>query len=68
MESAHVTASIEGGGDPAGAIAAALKSRQPKLRYPVGIGVGTLATLRSFMPEGLFDRSFRKEFRLDGAR
>jgi NAD(P)-dependent dehydrogenase (short-subunit alcohol dehydrogenase family) len=68
---AYVNARIESGEDPArvaGVIAAALEARRPKLRYPVGKGTGTLATLRSFMPASLFDRSFRKEFRLDGAR
>ena len=69
--SAAINANIESGGDPAivaRAITAALSARRPKLRYPVGKGSGTLATLRSFMPAALFDRSFRKEFQLDGAR
>jgi NAD(P)-dependent dehydrogenase (short-subunit alcohol dehydrogenase family) len=68
---AHLNASVESGGDPthvADAIAAALETRRPKLRYPVGKGAGTLAALRSFVPAGLFDRSFRKELRLDRAR
>jgi len=68
---ASINSSIESGDDPAlvaRAITAALAAPRPKLRYPVGKGAGTLATLRSFMPAGLFDRSFRKEFRLDGAR
>jgi NAD(P)-dependent dehydrogenase (short-subunit alcohol dehydrogenase family) len=68
---AHLNASVESGGDPthvAGVIATALEARRPKLRYPVGKGAGTLAALRSFVPAGLFDRSLRKEFRLDGAR
>ena len=68
---ASINASIESGGDPAlvaRAITAALSAPRPKLRYPVGKGAGTLATLRSFMPAALFDRSLRKEFRLDGAR
>jgi NAD(P)-dependent dehydrogenase (short-subunit alcohol dehydrogenase family) len=68
---AHVNASIDGGEDPAlvaDAIAAALSAPRPKLRYPVGKGAGALATLRSFVPAGLFDRSLRKEFGLDGAR
>jgi NAD(P)-dependent dehydrogenase (short-subunit alcohol dehydrogenase family) len=68
---AHVNASIERGGDPAlvaRAITVALAAHRPKLRYPVGKGAATLATLRSFMPAGLFDRSFRKEFQLGGAR
>jgi NAD(P)-dependent dehydrogenase (short-subunit alcohol dehydrogenase family) len=67
---AHINSSIERGGDPsdvADAITAALKARRPKLRYPVGKGAGMLATLRSFMPTGPFDRALRKEFQLDGA-
>lgn len=67
---AGMNASIEGGDDPAlvaAAIVAALSAPRPKLRYPVGKGVRTLATLRSFLPAGLFDRSLRKELRLDGA-
>jgi NAD(P)-dependent dehydrogenase (short-subunit alcohol dehydrogenase family) len=68
---ARINASIETGGDPAlvaRAITAALSARRPKLRYPVGKGAGMLATLRRFVPAGLFDSSLRKEFRLDGAR
>src|SRR5437868_8650753 len=42
---------------------AALAAR-PKLRYPVGKGV-TLSRLRRFVPAGMFDRSFRKQFELD---
>ncbi len=64
------TRTLRAGGDPAlvaEAITAALSARRPKLRYPVGKGAGTLATLRSFVPAGLFDSSLRKEFRLDGA-
>jgi NAD(P)-dependent dehydrogenase (short-subunit alcohol dehydrogenase family) len=67
---ARLNENMESGGDPAlvaEAIAAALSARRPKLRYPVGKGAGTLATLRSFVPAGLFDSSLRKEFRLDGA-
>jgi len=68
--SGSINASIESGDDPtlvAVAIAAALAAPRPKLRYPVGKGAGTLATLRSWIPARLFDRSLRKEFRLDGA-
>jgi hypothetical protein len=36
----------------------------PRLRYPVGDGV-KLSRLRRFVPAGMFDRSFRKEFQLD---
>lgn len=65
---ASINASIEGGDDPAlvaKAVAAALRAERPKLRYPVGKGASTLAALRDLMPAGLFDRSFRKQFRLD---
>jgi NAD(P)-dependent dehydrogenase (short-subunit alcohol dehydrogenase family) len=68
---ARINENIEDGGDPAlvaEAITAALSARRPKLRYPVGKGAGMLAALRSFVPAGLFDRSLRKQFRLDGAR
>src|SRR5205814_8092106 len=43
---------------------AALAAR-PKLRYPVGKGVA-LSRLRRFVPAGMFDKSFRKQFQLDG--
>jgi NAD(P)-dependent dehydrogenase (short-subunit alcohol dehydrogenase family) len=36
----------------------------PRLRYPVGEGV-TLSRLRRFISVRMFDRSFRKRFRLD---
>jgi NAD(P)-dependent dehydrogenase (short-subunit alcohol dehydrogenase family) len=69
--SASVAASIEGAEDPAivaHAVWAALNDGSPKLRYPVGKGAGMLATLRRWMPASLFDRSLRKEFRVDAAR
>jgi NAD(P)-dependent dehydrogenase (short-subunit alcohol dehydrogenase family) len=65
---ASINASVEGGDDPAivaRTVAAALRAERPKLRYPVGKGASTLAALRDVMPAGLFDRSFRKQFRLD---
>jgi NAD(P)-dependent dehydrogenase (short-subunit alcohol dehydrogenase family) len=68
---AHINASIAGGEAPslaAEAIMRALRAPHPKLRYPVGKGAGALATLRSLMPAGLFDRSFRKQFHLDENR
>ena len=69
--SAGVAASVERGGDPAvvaNAVLAALSDWSPKLRYPVGKGAAMLATLRRWMPASLFDRSLRKEFRVDAAR
>ena len=42
----------------------ALTAESPCPRYPVGEGV-TLSRLRRFVPAGLFDRSFRKQFQLD---
>ena len=42
---------------------AALAAR-PKLRYPVGRGVA-LSRMRRFVPAGMFDKSFRKQFQLD---
>ena len=55
-------------GDPASSVAQAvfeaLTSRCPKLRYPVGKAV-TLSRLRRFVPSSAFDKSFRKQFKLD---
>jgi NAD(P)-dependent dehydrogenase (short-subunit alcohol dehydrogenase family) len=68
---AHINASIGSGEAPSlvsEAIAFALRAPRPRLRYQVGKGAGTLATLRSLMPASLFDRSFRKEFHLDESR
>lgn len=68
---AGILMNTESGDDPAliaAAVAQALSDRKPKLRYPVGKGAATLAKLRSFMPAGAFDSSFRREFKLDGAR
>src|SRR6266540_6688951 len=42
---------------------AALAAR-PKLRYAVGRGVA-LSRMRRFVPAGIFDKSFRKQFQLD---
>src|SRR5213595_2524515 len=59
---------IERGDDPrmvAEAVWNALTAKSPRLRYPVGKGVA-LSRLRRFVPAGMFDKSFRKQFRLDG--
>jgi NAD(P)-dependent dehydrogenase (short-subunit alcohol dehydrogenase family) len=66
---AGLRAQVEAGDDPslaAKAIVRAATAARPRLRYPVGKGAALLATLRSVLPAALFDRSFRKEFRLDG--
>jgi hypothetical protein len=58
---------IERGDDPrlvAEAVYHALTTKSPRLRYPVGKGV-TLSRLRRFVPAGMFDKSFRKQFQLD---
>lgn len=58
---------IERGDDPrlvADAAYEALTAKSPKLRYPVGKGVA-LSRMRRFVPAGMFDRSFRKQFQLD---
>jgi NAD(P)-dependent dehydrogenase (short-subunit alcohol dehydrogenase family) len=41
----------------------ALTAHSPRLRYPVGGGVG-LTRLRRFLPAGMFDKGFRKQFHL----
>jgi len=55
-------------GDPASAVAMgvlkALTASDPDLRYPVGKAV-TLRRLRRFVPSRAFDKSFRKQFKLD---
>ncbi|HEX3988679.1 MAG TPA: oxidoreductase [Verrucomicrobiae bacterium] len=58
---------IERGDDPrlvAEAVWKALTLKSPRLRYPVGKGVA-LSRLRRFVPAGMFDKSFRKQFQLD---
>src|SRR5438552_2322029 len=58
---------IERGDDPrmvAEAVYQALTAKSPRLRYPVGKGVA-LSRMRRFVPAGMFDKSFRKQFQLD---
>lgn len=43
----------------------ALGDRDPSVRYPVGREAALLARLRRFPPTSVFERSFRKQFRLD---
>src|SRR5205823_9527188 len=60
---------VEHGDDPrivAEAVWEALTAKSPLLRYPVGKGVA-LSRLRRFVPAGMFDRSLRKQFQLDGS-
>src|SRR6058998_3889744 len=62
-----VQQSIERGDDPrmvAEAVWNALTAKSPRLRYPVGKGVA-LSRMRRFVPAGMFDKSFRKQFQLD---
>jgi RND family efflux transporter MFP subunit len=59
---------IELGDDPrmvAEAVWNALTAKSPRLRYPVGKGVA-LSRMRRFVPAGMFDKSFRKQFQMDG--
>jgi NAD(P)-dependent dehydrogenase (short-subunit alcohol dehydrogenase family) len=66
---AGINASVEHGDDPAQVakvVRQAATNPRPRLRYPVGKGAGTLAKLRSFLPSAIFDRSLRREFKLDG--
>jgi len=63
-----VQQSIEHGDDPrivAEAVWSALTAKSPRLRYPIGKGVA-LSRMRRFVPAGMFDKSFRKQFQLDG--
>ena len=58
---------IQNGDDPrivAEAVYQSMTAKLPRLRYPVGKGVG-LALLRRFLPAGMFDRSLRKQLQLD---
>jgi NAD(P)-dependent dehydrogenase (short-subunit alcohol dehydrogenase family) len=62
-----VEQSIEHGDDPrivADAVCQALTAKSPRLRYPTGKGI-TLSRLRRFVPDGMFDRSLRKQLHLD---
>jgi NAD(P)-dependent dehydrogenase (short-subunit alcohol dehydrogenase family) len=61
-----VQKNIERGDDPcivAEAVYQSLTAKSPRLRYPVGKGV-TLSRMRRFVPAGMFDKSFRKQFQL----
>jgi hypothetical protein len=58
---------LERGDDPrivAEAVYQAVTAKLPRLRYPVGKGVA-FSRLRRFVPAGMFDKSFRKQFQLD---
>jgi NAD(P)-dependent dehydrogenase (short-subunit alcohol dehydrogenase family) len=62
-----VEQSIKHGDEPrivADAVCQALTAKSPRLRYPTGKGI-TLSRLRRFVPAGMFDKSFRKQFQLD---
>jgi len=62
-----VQQNIEHGDDPrlvAEAVCQALTAKSPRLRHPVGKGA-TLSRLRRFVPAGIFDNSFRKQFHLE---
>src|SRR5256885_4048537 len=64
-----VQQSIEHGDDPrivAEAVYQALTAKSPRLRYPVGKGIA-FSRLRRFVPAGMFDKRFRKQFQLDGS-
>jgi len=62
-----VQQSTEHGDNPrvvAEAVYRALTEESPRLRYPVGKTV-ILSRLQRFVPAGMFDKSFRKQFHLD---
>src|SRR5216110_2433412 len=64
-----VQQNIEHGDDPrivAEAVYQALTAKSPRLRYPVGKGIA-FSLMRRFVPAGMFDKSFRKQFQLDGS-
>ncbi len=64
---AYVKSRLQTGADPAEVakvVLAALTDASPRQRYTVGEGA-KLSRLRRFVPPRLFDRSFRKQFRLD---
>jgi NAD(P)-dependent dehydrogenase (short-subunit alcohol dehydrogenase family) len=66
---AGIAAAVDAGEDPAlvaQAVHRAITTPRPRLRYPVGKRSGTLAKLRDWLPESIFDRSLRKEMHLDG--
>src|SRR5881398_3130949 len=63
-----VQQNIEHGDDPrivAEAVFRAVTAKSPRLRYPVGKGV-VLSRMRRYVPAGMFDKSFRRQFQLDG--
>jgi NAD(P)-dependent dehydrogenase (short-subunit alcohol dehydrogenase family) len=63
-----INKSVQAGDDPetvARVVVQAATAAQPRLRYAVGKNARTLQTLRAWLPARLFDRSFRKEFKLD---
>jgi len=68
--SEQIRASVSAGDDPsvvAHTVLEAATARKPRLRYPAGKRAGLLARLRRYLPAGLFDNAFRKQFRLDPA-
>src|SRR6266581_574033 len=63
----QMEALVESGDKPsvvADTVLKAALAARPKLRYPVGRGVA-LSRMRRFVPAGMFDKSFRKQFQLD---
>jgi short-subunit dehydrogenase len=65
-----VRTGITKGDDPivvASMIVKALNSRRPRLRYTAGGEAKLLSILRKYAPSKSFDKSLRKQFRLDAA-
>src|SRR5205814_1518843 len=63
----QMEALVEAGDKPsvvADTVLKAALAARPKLRYPVGRGLA-LSRMRRFVPAGMFDKSFRKQFQLD---
>src|SRR5437763_6460637 len=64
----QVRASVSTGDDPSVVAQTVLKAataKKPRLRYPAGKRAGLLGRLRRYLPAGLFDSAFRRQFRLD---
>ena len=63
----NIRGSVSAGEDPsvvAQAVLEAATAEKPRLRYPVGKGIGALSRLRRYLPASVFDGAFRKRLGL----